>query len=279
VETEALRTCYRHPDRETRLSCSNCGRPICIDCLHTADVGQRCPECVAATPRPRTITMADVQRRSTRGSPVSFVIIAACVVLFVYAWVLPVPQTEAFYFRWKQDNTLVAAGQWWRIITGAFLHDPSGFAHILFNMWALYLFGPRLERDVGSPAFAAMYLASAVGGGLLFLLLRPDGDAVGASGAIFGVFGVYLVGAYRSRHTALGRASLRQLMVLLGINLALPLFLPIIAWEAHVGGLLAGMAIATLWSLPAVARSLRLRTVAGLAVLAVGFTMVLTLPG
>ena len=256
-----LPSCYRHPDRETRLACSNCGRPVCVDCVRTAPVGQRCLECAA--PAHGVATMDDVRRAANRATPVTYTVLAVSVAVFVVEFVLPGVGNEV-RFQLAQINELVTAGQWWRLFTAAFLH--GGITHIAFNMYALYLFGPQLEREVGSAPFAALYVAAAVAGGAAYYLSDPHGIAVGASGAIFGLFGAWLAASFRGRHTAAGRASLRQLLVLLGINLALG-FAPgaNIAWQAHLGGLFAGLVIALLWTLPPLRRQAALRAlVAGL---------------
>lgn len=141
----------------------------------------------------------------------------------------------------------VAAGQWWRMFTAVLLH--GSMFHILFNMWALYVFGPQIERESGTLPFLAIYLSSATGGSLLvFWLSDPFSFSIGASGAIFGLFGVWLASAYRLRHTYHGRRILSQLGILLAVNFALPLFIPNIAWEAHLGGILTGAAIGLLWT-------------------------------
>ncbi len=269
VSIEQLPTCYRHPDRETRLSCSNCERPVCIDCVRTASVGQKCPECSAPLPGARTLDMNDVRRGQTRTAIVSYTILAVCVAIFVIGFVAP-PLGDLLLFYGVQANELVADGQWWRLLTAAFFHDPSSIVHIAFNMWALYVFGPQLEREVGSAAFLALYVAAALGGGVAFYLLAPRGVAVGASGAIFGLFGAWLAASYRRRRTAAGAASLRQLLVLLGINMALA-FAPgfNIAWQAHAGGLVAGFLIALAWSAPQLHNSAARRTAVAAAVAAV----------
>lgn len=141
----------------------------------------------------------------------------------------------------------VAAGQWWRMVSAVLLH--GSVFHILFNMWALYVFGPQIERESGALSFLAIYLSSAAGGSLfVFWISDPFTFSIGASGAIFGLFGVWLAGAYRLRHTYFGRRVLSQLGILLAINFALPLFIPNIAWEAHLGGIVSGAAIGLLWS-------------------------------
>ena len=249
METESIPTCYRHPDRETRLACSSCGRSVCVECVRDADVGQRCPECAAI---PRSPRQQVVTRRST---PVTVALLVVNVAVFAIMTVEPIG--DQFFLWFAQINQLVLRNdQWWRVVTAAFLHDRGTFLHILFNMYALYLFGPQMERIVGPVPFLLLYLASAATGGLAFFLfggVTPASNAVGASGAIFGLFGAWLVAAFKARHTSFGRQQLRSLLILLAINLALPLlpqggfFGGKIAWEAHVGGLVAGGLIAAIW--------------------------------
>jgi membrane associated rhomboid family serine protease len=146
-----------------------------------------------------------------------------------------------------QVNFLVGQGEWWRLFTPILLH--AGITHILFNMWALWVLGPQIERGVGSWAFSAAFLASgAVGGAFLYFMGTPQSVAVGASGAIFGLFGVWVNWAIRRRNTVQGRYLLRQILFLLALNAALPFIIPSIAWQAHLGGLVAGFVIGELWS-------------------------------
>ena len=272
-EQSVIPTCYRHPDRETRLACSNCDRPVCVDCVRSASVGQRCLECSKPSERTRVMGMDDVRRRADRLPPVTMTVLALSVGLFIVGAVVP-GLTGILRAYLGQINEAITAGQLWRPVTAAFLHGD--FMHIAFNMYALYLFGPPLERDVGSPAFAAMYVASAIAGGAAYYLLVPFGFAVGASGAIFGLFGAFLVASYRGRHTQVGRASLRQLLILLGINLVIG-FVPGlgIAWQAHLGGLLAGALIATAWTMPGVRGNPALRTAVAVAVGALALLLLL----
>lgn len=145
------------------------------------------------------------------------------------------------------DSGLVAQGEFWRIFTTVLLH--ASFTHILFNMWALYVLGPQVERGVGSKAFLALYLAAAGMGGVAAQFLTSGGfRAVGASGAVFGLFGVWLNLAVRRRNTAWGRSLLSQLGFILLINAALPIIFPRISWQAHLGGFIAGFLIGELWS-------------------------------
>jgi len=136
----------------------------------------------------------------------------------------------------------VADGQWYRLITNAFLHEPLGsglgILHIAFNMWALIIVGPPLERVLGRLRFLAVYLVSALGGAVLFYLIAPaTAQAIGASGAIFGLFGAYFVMARRLRVDA------RQIVLLIVLNLAIGFGVSGIAWQAHIGGLIAGSAL------------------------------------
>ncbi|MDQ2814194.1 MAG: rhomboid family intramembrane serine protease [Actinomycetota bacterium] len=135
----------------------------------------------------------------------------------------------------------VAAGEWYRLITSAFLAPASGLGglglmDILFNMWALVFVGPSLEGLLGRARFLAVYLLSAVGGGVMYYFLAPaNAPAVGASGAIFGLFGAWFVVSKRLR------LDTRGIVMLIAINLALSFFFHnVIAWQDHIGGLLTG---------------------------------------
>ncbi len=238
ADLSAAPVCYRHTDRVTHLSCSQCGRSICPDCSYDAAVGQRCPECVA-----RAGTTRVIRARQTRSSsPVVTGIIALTILVFFVQ-----RGSASFQLDFAQINEFVRAGEYWRLVTAAFLH--GSVMHIAFNMYALYLFGPSLERRFGSLPFVMLYIASALAGGAAFLYFGGDNAAVGASGAIFGLFGAWIGASYRMRNTPAGAAQFRNLAVLLLINLALPFLAPglNIAWQAHVGGLLAGVAVISAW--------------------------------
>ena len=262
VEPRDSVRCYRHPDRSTSLRCSRCDRPICAFCSHDSPVGQRCPHCVRGSSATRIVTG---RRLPTRITPAVLAIIALSAVAYLIQ-----RQSPQFTIDFAHITEFVRRGEWWRVITAVFLHSRSSVLHILFNMYALYLFGPRLERQVGTFAFVGLYLTSALAGGVAFQYLS-DGGAVGASGAIFGLFGAVLIGTYPLRHTAHGGDQFRRLLLLLGINLALPLLVRGIAWEAHVGGLVMGMIVVSLWQrIPPNPRAPLLRAVVvyGLGVLA-----------
>lgn len=233
--------CAVHPEAGADRRCPRCGRPACTDCLPDADAGTVCPTCRAelssASPRPR--------RDDLRSAPVTLGLLVAYVAVFVLG-TLTGGRASQMVLRGAQVNDAVLAGEWWRVLTATLLHD--GLTHLAFNGYALYVLGPQLERGVGSPAFAALYVASGLAGGIAFLLGSPGPVAVGASGAIFGLFGAYLAAAWASRDTPSGRAGLSQLGVLLAINLALPLLIPRIAWQAHLGGLITGVVVGLAWA-------------------------------
>ena len=236
--------CYRHPDRPTRLACSECGRPICPECSRDAVVGQKCPECTAPARLTRVIPARTIRHVGLRDTPVTWALITINVALFIAGEIFPSFGNELFT-RAAQHPTLVDRGEWWRLLSACFLH--GSILHVVFNMYALWLFGPLLERRFGSWSFVSLYLAGGVAGGMLFQLAGSDAWAVGASGAIFALLGALLIASYRQRHTPAGGAVFGQLLVLLVINLALPLFVPNIAWQAHVGGLVAGALIGAVW--------------------------------
>jgi membrane associated rhomboid family serine protease len=260
MDEATVTTCYRHPDRATGLSCSTCGRPICVECSRDSPVGQKCPECAKPTGRHQVINARQQFNRPTR---VTQAILYLNIGIFLVAYLTG--RTE-LTIRFGQINQFVLDGEWYRMLTAAFLH--ADIMHIGFNMYALYLFGPQIERQMGAMPFAAMYLSAALAGSAAYLVSGAGGVAVGASGAIFGLFGAWIGATFSQRHTPAGRALFRRLAILLGINLALPLFVARIAWEAHVGGLIAGLLIVAAWQrLPGRdARSTNLRTISALTV-------------
>lgn len=239
----AIPTCYRHPDRETRLSCSQCGKPTCVECTHRAAVGQKCPECAAPDGRSRVIHARDIRSGGFASAPFTYGTIGVCAGVLLLTFV-PGLGDVVFGFM-VQQNAAIAQGQLWRLITPVFLHLQ--LFHIFFNMFALNIFGPTMEREVGSGSFAALYLASGLAGSVAFYFLGGAGGALGASGAVFGLFGAWLAAAVRNRGTLQGQANLRGLGMLLAINLGITFIIPRIAWQAHIGGLVAGFAIMMAW--------------------------------
>src|SRR5260221_6919253 len=138
------------------------------------------------------------------------------------------------------ERVVVVFGDWYRLLSSAFLHEPlsTGFGifHIAFNMWALYVVGPPLEQMLGRLRFIAIYLVSALGGSVLYYLLVPPNSppAIGASGAIFGLFGAWFILSRRLRLDA------RMVVILIVVNLVLSFTVAGIAWQGHVCGVIAG---------------------------------------
>jgi membrane associated rhomboid family serine protease len=237
--------CFRHPDRETYLSCVRCGRPACPECLRSAPVGQQCVECIKEGNRGVRTPAAMFGGRAVSGALVTYTLVGLNVLLYLVEWVYPRIVNYLDMVGAARDPALhgqvvgVAAGEEYRLITSAFLHEPgfAGFgpAHIIFNMWALLLVGPGLERLLGRLRFLAVYLLSALGGSVLFyVLVPPYQQALGASGAVFGLFGAWFVVSRRMQ------VDTRAIVILIVINLVIGFVVPNIAWQDHVGGLLTG---------------------------------------
>ncbi len=243
-------TCFRHPNRQTYVSCVRCGRPACPDCLRPAAVGQQCVECIREGNRGTRIGAGPFGGRVHSTPAVTYVLIALNVVIYLYEQTRPNKIIayggmigRAYNYPFVNGNVGVAFGDWYRLISSAFLHEPLstgfGILHILFNMWALWVVGPALERMLGRVRFLAIYLISASGGSVLYSLIVPPaaGPAIGASGAIFGLFGAWFVLSRRLRINA------GMIVGLIVINLVLGFTVSGIAWQAHVGGLIAGSAL------------------------------------
>ena len=246
----AERTCYRHPDRVTGLSCSECGRPICTECMTMAPVGIRCPE---HSGRPQGVQrMTRGVQRATyegRGAKVTKALLAINVAVYVaeLAQGANVNGIGGSIYtngvlialaRTGPDHLIgVAEGQYWRLITAAFLH--YGPFHLLMNMLALWWFGSLLEQRIGSGKFLLLYLVSGLAGSAGALIASPLDPTVGASGAIFGILGAGLV-LERQRDYVFGGSALGIIV----INLVLTISIPNISIGAHIGGLIGGAACA-----------------------------------
>jgi membrane associated rhomboid family serine protease len=234
--------CFRHPGRETYVSCVRCGRPACPDCLRSAAVGQQCVECVREGNRGTRPAGAVFGGRAVSGAVVTWALVAINVVLYLFELARPSLGYDLGMIglgRFTNGGPLqgVAEGQWYRLITSAFLPPPGGGLgplDIIFNMWALILVGPALERLLGHGRFLTVYLVSALGGSVALLVLAPYELALGASGAIFGLFGAWFVVARRLRLDS------RWIVTIIALNLVLGFVVHGIAWQAHVGGLLSG---------------------------------------
>ncbi len=237
--------CPRHPDREAYVRCQRCGRPTCPECQRPAPVGIQCVDCVAEGRRTvrqgRTVFGGAV----TDGRPLAtMAIIGICVAVFLLQSVVPGLTRDISFAPG------VGRSEPWRFLTSAFAH--GGLVHIAFNMYALWIMGTYLEPMLGRARYVAVYLLSALGGSVFYLLLSSPptvGEvvtgqcgtwctgAVGASGAVFGLFGAFVLLQRRLGRSAAG------MYVIIGINAVIG-FLPgtNIAWQAHLGGLLTGLA-------------------------------------
>ncbi len=183
---------------------------------------------------------------ATSGAPATITFIAVAVIFYLLDSLNIV---DGLVLRFAQINAFITDGDWWRIFTVVLLH--ASITHILFNMWALWVLGPQIERGVGTWPFVSLFLASAGMGGVFAFYLGDQLSmvpAVGASGAIFGLFGIWLSWALHRRNTIQGRALLGQLGFLLLINAAIPLIFRNVSWQAHLGGLIAGFVIGEIWS-------------------------------
>ncbi|MET4003675.1 rhomboid family intramembrane serine protease [Arthrobacter psychrochitiniphilus] len=223
--------CPRHPDRVSYVSCQRCGRPACPDCQRSAAVGIQCVDCVRAATKavPSRKTMFGGVARAGR-PVVTITMMVLCVAMFALDWAIP----KDFIFQNFAYAPFLTESEPWRMVTSAFLHSTN-IMHIAFNMYALWILGNALEPAFGRVRFLAIYLVSAFAGSVGVLLLSPiDTVVVGASGAVFGLFGALFV-VQKKRG-----GDLRQIVVLLAINAAIGFFIPNIAWQAHLGGLIAG---------------------------------------
>ena len=246
-DAHSLPGCYRHPDRETGVRCTRCERPICPECMVSASVGFQCPDCVRdgsgtghspAANRPRTLaggTVASDPRLVTKA------LIGLNLALYLVQVSVGDPFTSRFelFGRAMLSGEVqgVAEGQWYRMLTSMFLH--GSVMHILFNMVSLWWIGGPLEAALGRARYTTLYFVSGLSGSALtYLLAGPNQPSLGASGAIFGLFGATAVLMRRLNY------DMRPVIGLLVVNLIIS-FSPgfNIAWQAHVGGLIGGVVV------------------------------------
>lgn len=241
-------TCYRHPGRQTAIRCTRCERPICPDCMVSASVGFQCPDCVRqgsgtghspAAVRPRTIAGGAVA-----SDPRLITKILLGINVAVFAAVLAdgglvddllLLGRANFYFGGPPQG--VAEGQWYRLVTSVFLHQE--WFHIGFNMLGLWWLGGPLEAALGRARYLALYMLSGLAGSALtYWITAPEQGSLGASGAIFGLLGATAVLMRRMNY------DMRPVIGLLALNLLFTFTWGGIAWQAHIGGLVAGIVIA-----------------------------------
>lgn len=254
-------TCYRHKNRQTYLRCVRCDKPICADCRIDAPVGFQCPDCVAAgrrTMRQARSSFGGGARAGAAGT-VTKALIGINVAVFVLAVISAGTLTAVFggstplhglgseigyvpgYFQnaatvdvfgLRITAPFVAAGGYYRMITAMFLH--FGVVHLAFNMVVLWMFGRVLERDLGPARFLAAYMLSGLAGSVAVYLFSYNTSTAGASGAVYGLFGLLiLVNRKLSRDNS-------GIYVLLGLNLVLTVYMGF-SFAGHVGGLVGGL--------------------------------------
>lgn len=249
--------CYRHPRVHSFTLCQRCGRTICPDCQVVSAVGVLCPECTkqmqpSTAKRAARASRVTGRRIAASDTPVTYAIMAACVVVFVlqlishYFGADEVTRTLWYAPLYSLPNSVLPADlgfEPWRMFTAMFTHSTGFLFHILFNMYALWLFGRNLEQTIGRGTYLTLYLFAGVGGSLgvmFWVYAAPESvniPTVGASGAIFGVLAATLV-AFRA-----AKVNITSLAVLLAINFGIGLIPGAsISWQAHLGGMIVGAA-------------------------------------
>jgi membrane associated rhomboid family serine protease len=277
-----MAVCYRHPNRQTGVACSSCGRPICPDCMTPTSVGMRCPEC--ARDRTKVRTSQNVRRRSSGmlAMPGRYSMVNILIAINVIVFVAEVATGTSLggVSSFESAGTLYRDGslaslfihganipgynhQPYRLLTSAFLHD--GLLHIAFNMWFLFAVGPALEQAIGKVNFLAVYFASLLAGSFGALLFQPLSPTVGASGALFGLLGALIVIAHY-RQISIWQSGLGLTLV---VNIVFSLSISGISIGAHIGGLVGGAICGWLFMELVDKRRLRIPFLLGCAVVGV----------
>jgi len=227
--------CYRHPARLGPVVCARCDRPICTDCMIQAPVGWQCPECVRQGAKTSRVVnpFSGATRTgvvgSTNPTPAVIGLIAVNVLIFVASGFGKASVIDRFG---GLSHQVLQSDEYYRFLTSMFLHISS-------NMLALLIVGPAVEVMLGRSRFLALYLIAGLGGSVASYLFTPAGTVgAGASGAIFGVMGAYVVLAHRRRQ------PMGPVVALIVINLVIGFADPAIDWRDHIGGLVVGVALA-----------------------------------
>ncbi|MFF7854551.1 rhomboid family intramembrane serine protease [Streptomyces sp. NPDC007904] len=246
-DARSVPVCYRHQDRETGIRCTRCERPICPECMVNASVGFQCPECVRSGSGTGHAPAASVPRTLAGGTVaadprlLTKILLGINLAVFVAVQVRPSLLRDLYLIGvWPPAPFLptagVADGEWYRLVTSMFTHEQIW--HIAFNMLSLWWLGGPLEQALGRARYLALYLISGLAGSALTYLLASGTTAsLGASGAIFGLFGATAVLMRRLDY------DMRPIIALLVINLIFTFGWADIAWQAHIGGLVAGVVI------------------------------------
>lgn len=239
-----MATCYRHPDRETGVSCANCDRPICPDCMTVTPVGMRCPECARDRTKSRRASSVGVGEEPT----LTYILIGINVLVALGGFLSGASTTgggtggSSLIADGAVSRFHIDQGEYWRLVTSGFLH--SGFFHLLFNMFALYILGGMVEPAIGRLKFGVVYFVSLLAGSFGALLLSPDSLTVGASGAIFGLMGAAVI-VMRDRGINPMESGIG---LWIGLNLLITFTIPGISIGGHIGGLIGGLLVALLFT-------------------------------
>jgi membrane associated rhomboid family serine protease len=273
-----IEVCYRHPDVQTRVHCTRCDRPICPDCMIPAPVGHQCPECVEQARR----DFRSGPGRALRGGvSATNALLVAIAIPFVIEVILGGPQAlfnptpEILFDMGAMQPIAVADGQFWRLFTAMFLH--VGLLHIALNAYFFWLFGRMVEASFGKTWMVLIYVVAGFLASVASYAFGPVTTlAVGASGAISGVFGAFIAYNYRRRQHAMNAANLRMALTVIVLNAVIAIGYSSIDWRAHVGGLVAGFALGYLADSSGPARQRAVVRFAGVATLvAIGIALVL----
>jgi len=229
--------CYRHPGRVSYVLCQRCTKTVCGDCQIPAAVGVHCPEChvpssssTGRSPRFGSSGRSKTGRWVATGQIATTTLLVTIVVVYLGQWLTGGWLTSLLRY-WPP----LTVSEPWRMMTALFVHSESSLFHILFNGYSLWVLGMLLERLLGSGRFLALFFTAGLGGSLAVLWLAPTQAVIGASGAIFGLFGALLV-----IQRSFGGTN-PQLVIVLVLNLVLGFVVPGISWQAHIGGLLVGI--------------------------------------
>jgi membrane associated rhomboid family serine protease len=273
-----IEVCYRHPDVQTRVHCTRCDRPICPDCMIPAPVGHQCPECVEQARR----DFRSGPGRALRGGvSATKALLVAIAIPFVIEVILGGPQAlfnpsaEILFDMGAMQPIAVADGQFWRLFTAMFLH--AGLLHVALNAYFFWLFGRMVEASFGRTWMVLIYVVAGFLASVASYAFGPVTTlAVGASGAISGVFGAFIAYNYRRREHAMNAANLRLALTVIVLNAVIAIGYSSIDWRAHVGGLVAGFALGYLADSSGPARQRAVVRFAGVATLVViGIALVL----
>ena len=227
-------TCYRHPDRPAPLSCTRCGRPICVDDAIDAPVGYLCPECAEQPASVRRAQRRVAGAQAARATTALLVLIG-----LVYVGQLATQRPDGWselVLRGGLYGPYVAEGEWWRVLTSGFLHADGTILHVLFNGYLLYQLGRMIEPGIGTGRFVALFLAGLFGGSAGALALDWQAITIGASGAVFGLMGAAMI-LLRRRGINPWRTSIGTLVI---INLVFTFVASGVSLGGHVGGLAGG---------------------------------------